>query len=184
MKSIIAFVIFSFFITLNINAQDNTRKTDSVVVIKDFRNLYRYNDFYIAGQPTLEELQWLWSQGVKKIINLRTDNENKEFTESAYNEEINAHKLGFEYHSLPIGGNNDYTPEKLEALASLINNDDKILIHCLSAGRATTFFMAYLIKNKGYTINKAADIGRNLRFSFPLEMLLDGKISMEIINTL
>ena len=182
MKSIIPFAIFSFFITFNINALDNTGKIDSVEVIKDFRNLYRYNDFYIAGQPTLEELQWLWSQGVNKIINLRTENENTEFTESAYNEEINAQKIGFEYHSLSVGGNNDYTPEKLDAFASLINKDDKILIHCLSAGRATTFFMAYLIKNKGYTINRAADIGRNLRFSFPLEMLLNTKISIEIIK--
>ncbi len=182
MKSIIPFAIFSFFITFNINTLDNTGKIDSVEVIKDFRNLYRYNDFYIAGQPTLEELQWLWSQGVNKIINLRTENENTEFTESAYNEEINAQKIGFEYHSLSVGGNNDYTPEKLDAFASLINKDDKILIHCLSAGRATTFFMAYLIKNKGYTINRAADIGRNLRFSFPLEMLLNTKISIEIIK--
>ena len=128
----------------------------------------------------MKSCKWLWSQGVNKIINLRTENENTEFTESAYNEEINAQKIGFEYHSLSVGGNNDYTPEKLDAFASLINKDDKILIHCLSAGRATTFFMAYLIKNKGYTINEAADIGRNLRFSFPLEMLLDAKISMEI----
>ena len=126
MKSIIPFVIFSFFITFNIDAQDNTGKIDSVKVIKDFRNLYRYHDFYIAGQPTLEELQWLRSRGVNKIINLRTENENTEFTESAYNEEINAQKLGFEYHSLPVGGNNDYTPEKLDAFASLINKDDKI----------------------------------------------------------
>jgi protein tyrosine phosphatase (PTP) superfamily phosphohydrolase (DUF442 family) len=181
MKSIIPFVIFSFFIIFNIDARDNTGKIDSVEVIKDFRNLYRYQDFYIAGQPTLEELQWLRSQGVNKIINLRTENENTEFSESAYNEKINAQKLGFEYYSLPVGGNNDYTPGKLDAFASLINKDDKILIHCLSTGRATTFFMAYLIKNKGYTINEAIDIGRNLRFSFPLEMLLDAKVSMEII---
>jgi uncharacterized protein (TIGR01244 family) len=182
MKSIIPIVIFSFFITFNINAQDNTGKIDSVEVIKDFRNLYRYNDYYIAGQPTLEELHWLRSRGVKTIINLRTENENKEFTESAYNEEINAQKLGFEYHSLPVGGNSDYVPTKMDAFASVINEEDKILIHCLSGGRATTFFMAYLIKNKGYTINKAADIGRNLKFSLPLETLLDAKISMEIIK--
>jgi uncharacterized protein (TIGR01244 family) len=180
MKSIILFVIFSLVITSNIEARDNAGITDSVQVIKDFRNLYRYQDFYISGQPTLEELQWLRSQGVSKIINLRTENENTEFSETAYNEKINAQKLGFEYHSLPVDGNNNYTPENLEAFAGLIEKDDKILIHCLSAGRATTFFMAYLIKYKGYTINKAADIGRNLRFSFPLEMLLDGKISMEI----
>jgi protein tyrosine phosphatase (PTP) superfamily phosphohydrolase (DUF442 family) len=180
MKSIISFFIFSFLIIININARDNTGKIDSVEVIKDFRNLFRYQDYYIAGQPTLEELQWLRSQGVNKIINLRTENENTEYSESAYNEKINAEKLGFEYYSLPVGGNNDYTPEKLDAFANLINKSDKILIHYLSAGRATTFFMGYLIKNKGYTINEAIDIGRNLRFSFPLEKLLGTKISMDV----
>ena len=179
MKSIISIVIFSFFIAFNLKAQDNAGKIDSVELIKDYRNLYRYNDFYISGQPTLEELQWLRSCGVNKIINLRTVNENTEYTESAYNEEINAQKMGFEYHSMPVGAN-DYTPVKLDAFARLINKDDKVCIHCLSAGRATTYFMAYLIKYKGYTINKAADIGRNLKFSLPLEMLLDARISMEI----
>jgi protein tyrosine phosphatase (PTP) superfamily phosphohydrolase (DUF442 family) len=182
MKSIMTFFILNFFIVFNIKAQDNIGKTDSVEVIKDFRYLYHCQNSYIGGQPTLEELQWLRSQGVNKIINLRTENENTEYSESAYDEKINAQKLGFEYYSLPVGGNNDYTPEKLDAFLSLINKNDKILIHCLSAGRATTFFMAYLIKNKGYTINEAIDIGRNLRFSFPLEMLLDTRMSMEIIK--
>ena len=65
MKSLISFVIFSFFITFNINARDNTGKIDSVEVIKDFRNLFRFHDFYIAGQPTLEELQMALVSGSK-----------------------------------------------------------------------------------------------------------------------
>ncbi len=182
MKSIMTFSIFSFFIVLNLNSQDNIGKSERVEVIKDFKYLYRYQNYYIGGQPTLEELQWLRSQGVKKIINLRSDNENIEYSESAYNEKINAQKSGFEYYSVPVDANKDYTPEKLGTFLSLINKDEKILIHCLTGVRATTFLMAYLIKDKGYTINEAIEIGRNLRFSLPLEMLLDKKVSMEIIK--
>jgi len=42
--------------------------------------------------------------------------------------------------------------------------------------------MAYLVKNEEYTINEAVEIGKDLRFSFPLENLLDTEISMEIIE--
>jgi protein tyrosine phosphatase (PTP) superfamily phosphohydrolase (DUF442 family) len=182
MKSIIVFIIFTYSLLFNLNGQDNTGKTGGVEVIKDFRYLYRYQNFYIGGQPTLEELQWLKDQRVRKIINLRSENENMEYSETAYNEKTNAQKLGFGYYSVPVEGNKDYTPEKLDAFMSLINEDEIILIHCLTAGRATTFFMAYLIKNKGYTINEAIAVGKSLRFSFPLEMLLDARVSMEIIE--
>ena len=182
MKSIIFFLIINFPLIFNLYAQENTGTSKNVEVIKDFKNLYRYQNYYIGGQPTLEALQWLKSQGVNKIINLRSENENIEYSEYAYNEKINAQRLGFKYYSIPVDGNKDYTPENLDVFISLINKNEIILIHCLTAGRATNFFMAYLIKNKGYTINEAVEIGRNLRFSLPLEMLLDTKVSMEIIE--
>lgn len=180
MKSSIIFFIFSFLVVFNSNAQDNINKTGKVEVIKDFKNLYRYQNFFLSGQPTLEALQWFKSQGVTKIINLRSETENKGYSEYAYNEEINAQELGFEYHALPVDGTKDYTPEKLEVFLSLINKNEKTVIHCASAGRVTHFFMAYLIKNKGYSINEAVEIGKSLKFSLPLEKLLETEISMEI----
>lgn len=182
MKSIIIFVISSFLLLINLDAQDKIENHDTIEVITDFNNLFRYQNIYLGGQPTLEALQWLKYQGVKKIINLRSDSENNEYSEYAYNEETYAQKLGFEYYSVPLDGAKDYSPEKLNDFLSLVIEDEKIFIHCLSGGRATNLFMAYLIKHKGYTISKAIDIGRSLRFSFPLEKLLDVKVSMEIIE--
>lgn len=182
MKSIIFFFIFSFFLLFNLNAQGNVRNSERVEVINEFKFLFRYQNFYISGQPTIEALQWLKSQGVTKIISLRSEKENIEYSEYAYNEKSNAQKLGFEYYSIPVDGSKDYTPEKLEAFLNLINMDEKILIHCLSAVRATNFFMAYLIKAKGYTINEAVNIGRSINFQLPLEKLLGTEISMEIMK--
>jgi protein tyrosine phosphatase (PTP) superfamily phosphohydrolase (DUF442 family) len=178
MKSIILFFIFSFLSALNLIAQDKIENTDNVEVIKDYKNLFRYQNYYISGQPTLEALQWLKSQGVTKVINLRTEKENSDYSEYAYDEKTFTQESGFEYYSIPVDGSKDYTPEKLEAFIKLMNNDEKILIHCLSAVRATNFFMAYLIKYKGYTVNKAVEIGRSLNFQFPLEKLLGTEISM------
>lgn len=184
MKSIIFSFIFCFYFSLvfNLNAQDNIGNSEKVEVIKDFKYLFRFQNFYISGQPTLEALQWLKSQGVIKIISLRSEKENIEYSEYAYDEKTNTQKLGFEYYSIPVDGSKDYSPEKLEVFLSLINNDEKILIHCLSAVRATNFLMAYLIKHKGYTINEAVKIGRSINFLFPLEKLLGTEISMEIIE--
>ena len=182
MRSGIIFFIFSFFLVFNLIAQDYIDETDTVEVIKDFKYLYRYQNSYLGGKPTLEELKWLKSQGVNKIVNLRTEDENNEFTTSAFYEESNAKELGFEYHSIPINVVKDYTPEKLDVFLSLMNKNEKIFIHCRTGGRVTQFFMAYLIKDKEYTINEAVKIGKNLRFSFPLEKLLNTEISMEIIE--
>ena len=182
MKRLLFLLIASFFLVFNLNAQDNIGSTERVEVINDFKNLFRYQNFYIGGQPTLEALQWLKSQGVIKIVNLRSEKENIEYSESAYNEKTYTQKLGFEYYSIPIDVSKDYTPEKLEVLINLINKDEKLLIHCLSGGRATNFFMAYLIKHNGYTINEAVKIGRSISFMFPLEKILATEVSMEILK--
>lgn len=169
----------SFFCSLN---GRDTEKADTVEVIDGFNNLYRFRNFYLAGQPTLEELKWIRSEGVTRIINLRSADENNKFSESAFNEETIAKELGFEYHSLPVNGYKDFTPEKLDTFIHLINRDEKTLIHCAGAGRVTYFFMAYLIEREAYDINQAADIGRDLKFSMPLEKLLDTEIRFEPIE--
>ena len=182
MKSTVFSMIVGFSLIFNIYGQENIGNTKNVEVIRDFKNLYRYQNFYISGQPTLEELQWLKSQGVVKIINLRNEKENFEYSEYAYDEKAYAQKSGFEYYSIPVDASKDYSPEKLEALSSLIKNDQKILIHCHSAVRATNFFMAWLIRNKGYTVNDAVTIGKKMNFQLPLEKLLGTEVSMELMK--
>ncbi len=179
MNSILSFILIGIYIALNADGQKNNLTSSKVEVIKDFKYLYRFENFYIGGQPTLEELQWLKSKGAKKLITFRTDKENHDFSETAFDEKSNAIKLGFEYHCIPVDGTKDYTPEKLNDFTRLLNKDETIYIHCLSAGRATYFFMAYLIRNRGYTINEAVEVGKDLRFSFPLESLLGTTIFME-----
>jgi protein tyrosine phosphatase (PTP) superfamily phosphohydrolase (DUF442 family) len=182
MKSIAIFFIFSYTLIFNLNAQDIPDTGGNVEVIRDFKNLFHYQNFYISGQPTLEALQWLKARGVKKIVNLRTEKENTEYAELAYDEKMYCQKAGFEYYSIPVDGSKDYTPEKLDSFSSLINNDDITLIHCTLAIRATNFFMAYLIKNKGYSVNDAVKAGRSMNFAFPLEKLLGTDVSMDIIK--
>ena len=153
---------------------------DSVIVIEQFSNCFRYQDFYLSGQPSLKMLKWLRQEGVVSIINLRTEEENDDFEEMAFNEAEMARDLGFEYHSVPVDGFEAYTPGNLEKMASLLVPGKKVLIHCAGAGRVTSFFMAYLFKYEGYNIDEAVEVGKQLKFIMPLEELLDVKIHFEV----
>lgn len=156
---------------------------DTVEIIQGFKNIYRYQNFYLGAQPSYEALEWLKSNGVNTIINLRTPRENQDFASSSFNEESVSTKMGFTYNSLPVDGIKDYTPLKLEEMAGYLTGEKPVFIHCASAGRATYFFMAYLVKYRNYGIDEAIEIGKKLTYSFPLENLLDSRITMTVAET-
>ena len=179
MKTVIALLVL-IIATGDLEAQVSAANKDTVKVVNDFKNLYQYQNFYISGQPTYETLQWLLSRRVGVIINLRSEKENTDFTSGAFNEANICREMGFEYYSIPVDGMKDYSPAKLDTLSVLLNKNGQVFLHCASGGRATNFFMAYLVKSKGYTVDEAAEIGRKLSFSLPLEKLLDTKIYLEV----
>lgn len=183
MKSIIITLLCSCFFCMDtMYAQVTPVNRDTVEAIQGFRNLYRYQNFYLSAQPSYEALQWLRSKGISMIINLRSEKENQDFAISSFNEESVATQMGLRYHSIPVDGIIDYTPAKLDEMSSLLMEDKPVLIHCAGAGRVTYFFMAYLIKYCNYEIDEAIEIGKKLTFSFPLENLLDTKITMKVLR--
>jgi protein tyrosine phosphatase (PTP) superfamily phosphohydrolase (DUF442 family) len=179
MRTIFACVVLCFA-SSTLLAQVAPQRADSVEVINDFKNLYHYQDYYISAQPTLELLQWLKSREICVVINLRSERENTEFTAGAFNEVNICREMGLDYYSIPVDGLKDYIPAKLDTLSVLLNRKDIVFLHCASGGRATDFFMAYLVKSKGYSINEAAEIGRKLRFTLPVEKILDIKINLVV----
>ena len=144
-------------------------------------NLFKNDNMFFSGQPNLETFEWLKKQGVDLVINLRTAGENEDFAETAFDEEAMVARLKMKYVSLPIAGYDGYSPESLEKFAEAMNGDyNKVLIHCGSAGRVTYFMMAYLIEYKGYKLADAIAFGEQIKFSFPLEYLLDDKIDWQL----
>lgn len=182
MKAKLSLLLIGFLIMNSVKAENNNVHADTVEIIKDFKNVYKYQNFYICGQPTLEALKWFRDKKVAKVINLRSKNENQKYTDYAYNEKNTVTDLGLEYYSLPVEGKADYTPEKLEEFIGLILKDKPTVIHCASAGRATYFFMAYLIKAKGYSVEKAVEVGKSIKFSMPIDNLLKDNFSEQIIH--
>jgi protein tyrosine phosphatase (PTP) superfamily phosphohydrolase (DUF442 family) len=177
MKTPVLLLCLSLTIGFLASAQ-KVETEQSVEAIKAYKNLFRYQTIYLSGQPTLEQLRYLKAQGVGTIINLRSKEENTNFSEGAFHEPTIAEELGFDYYSIPIAGSKDYNPKTLRKVSELIGTDEKVLIHCASAGRVTHVFMAYLVKYKGYSINDAVQIGKSIKFTFPQEQLLDVDISL------
>jgi uncharacterized protein (TIGR01244 family) len=180
MKSFLILIIISLSTLCYSQCNPISSYSDSVEIFDEWEDLFRFQTYYISAQPELENLEWLKEQGITKVINLRTDKENKEFSKESFNEKRSLKKIGLEYISLPINGSDDYTPEKLDHLIEEINPSEKVLIHCRSGGRATHFLMAYLIKAENMDVNDVVDIGKQIRFSLPFETILGVKVIMEI----
>ena len=154
---------------------------DRVVKVEGIRDLFQTGDFYIGGQPNLETLRWLKAQGVTHIVNLRLENENKEFAAASFNEESMVKELGITYSLIPVGDKDSYSPKTVDRLAQAVKtNSGKTVIHCASAGRATYLWMAYLVRYRAYTLNDAAAIGRQMKFTLPVEDFLGARISLSL----
>jgi len=84
------------------------------------------------------------------------------------------------YLYFPMGGKAGYSSQVVDTLAqSLKEHGGKVLIHCLSAGRVSYLWIAYLVKYQDLTIDEAVDIGKRIKFRFPLEDLLGYPVTMQ-----
>ncbi|WP_297098490.1 sulfur transferase domain-containing protein [uncultured Draconibacterium sp.] len=157
------------------------KEVPEVEELNNAPNLFKSDNMFFSGQPNLETFEWLKDQGVDLVINLRTEGENEDFAEEAFNEEEMVAKLKMKYVSLPVSGYDGYTPENLEKFAEVMNGKyKKVLIHCGSAGRVTNFMMAYMVEYKGYKLADAIAFGEQIKFSFPLENLLKEEIDWQL----
>lgn len=156
---------------------------DTVFKVEGKRDMFRSTHFYFGGQPNLEAMRWLKSEGVTVIINLRSEKENKEFAENSFNEENLAKELGMTYVWIPIGEKASYRPQTVDTLALVLKaNTGKAFIHCLSGGRVSYLWAAYLVRHRGYSLNDAVNYAKRIKYPTYLEDFLGEKISMTILK--
>jgi uncharacterized protein (TIGR01244 family) len=122
-------------------------------------NFTRVNDqFCTGGQPKLEALEKLKSEGVKSIINLRTPGEHR-----AAEEEAKAKELGLKYFNIPVV----YRDPKEEQVTEFLKITDDpanrpIFIHCTAAIRVGAFWMIRRVLRDGWTLEAAEDEARKI----------------------
>ena len=113
------------------------------------------DDLYISGQPTERGLQELKAAGVTTVVNLRTP---EEMQRIKFDEPALAASLGMKYIAIPMRGNAQfpYSPEAVTRFADALRSaNGKVLLHCTVAWRASHLWAAYLIKERGVSVDSA-----------------------------
>lgn len=130
---------------------------------------------YIAGQPTEAALEALATDGVTTVINLRTHAEMSDPERVAFDEAEKVNALGMEYVQIEQGPEGTLTPVALDAFAAaMAQAEGKVLVHCASGVRASQMWAAYLVREKGLTMEAAVAEAEtmNLRSEAPVRSLL------------
>ncbi len=85
-----------------------------------------------AGAIGASDIPLIKKDGVRHVIDLRTDSETPDFDEA-----VAVHAAGMTYDNLPIRGAQDLTPTNVERFDRLIatSSDEPTLIHCASSNR-------------------------------------------------
>ena len=107
-----------------------------------------------AGQPSKAQFEAL--AGTNSIVvNCRTQTE---VDRLAYDQVGLLDAAGVDYHHIPMGGAEGYSPEDVDRFAELMRtHDGPILLHCGSGGRVRMLYAAYLIRYQNFTPDQAMD---------------------------
>ncbi len=112
-------------------------------------------DVFLAGQPTERGLRELHDQGVTTVVNLRTPEEMKRVN---FDEPALVALLGMKYVYLPVRGDSNfpYSPKTVAAFSQALKEaKGKVLLHCTIAWRASHLWAAYLISERGISVDSA-----------------------------
>ncbi len=130
---------------------------------------------YIAGQPTEAALEAMDAEGVSTVINLRTADEMSNLETVSFDEAAKVSALGMDYVLIEQGAEETLTPAALDAFAAaMADADGKVLVHCGSGVRASHMWAAYLVREKGLSMEEALAQAEamNLRSEAPVRSLL------------
>lgn len=148
--------------------------------------LAQTGNVYIAGQPSLEDLMWAQRDEVEIVINLRTAREMSDRDIVPFDERSIVESLGMKYFHIPLGGEDTpYLPSEVDRFHSIVsvNADQKILLHCTVAWRASHMWAAWLSKYRGVPIDEAISHAQEVNFGpLPVEELLGRELEFSFVQ--
>jgi len=130
----------------------NVQQLDQI----DVANLQVQNPTQLsAGQPTREQLQKLAKLGVKHVINLRPE------AEQRWSEQQYVESLGMQYYSIAVAGKQGVTMQKARELAKLMTRleNESVLVHCASSNRVGAL-IALSAYDNGLSVEAAISKGK------------------------
>jgi len=116
------------------------------------RNFLRIDpNFCTGGQPNMQQLEKLKTEGITTIINLRTADEF-----NVAQEEAKAKELGLKYFNIPVvytAPKEEQATEFLKLMADTKNRP--VFIHCTAAIRVGAFWLIKRVLQDGWTFENA-----------------------------
>ena len=137
------------------------------------------DDLFIGGQPTEAGLREAQKRGVTTVVNLRTP---PEVAALPFNEPALVKSLGMTYIYLPVGHDTIY-PYSLATVksfgAALADAKGKVLLHCTVAWRASHLWAAYLVTERGVSVDSAVAIGQSINLGNRASSMMSGRLPVE-----
>ncbi len=113
---------------------------------------------YLASQPTAADFHKLRDEGVRTVINLRPESEDKGFDEPALMSE-----LGLRYVSIPFASPDQLTDTVFTRARDMLGRAEKpILIHCHTANRVGAIWLARRVLDDGLSYAAALAEAREI----------------------
>ncbi len=133
-------------------AQEAAVVSEPTVTLSDVE-LYRSGSMLLAGQVTPDQLRRLRAEGVRAVINCRTQGE---MDGLPFDEPGLIAELGMAYVHLPLGGDDGFSPDDVDRFAlALHEHGEHVLVHCAGGGRVMVLYTAYLVRHGGLTVDQA-----------------------------
>ena len=113
--------------------------------------LHTLEGVFLASQPKPEDFEQAKNGGVRTVINLRHDQEIKEFDEQQV-----VTDLGLNYIALPWNGPDELTDSVFNQARELLNTAERpILLHCGSANRVGAVWLPWRALDGGLSYDEA-----------------------------
>jgi uncharacterized protein (TIGR01244 family) len=130
----------------------------------DITRLHTFGGIFVASQPTPEDFAQSKMGGVRTVINLRHEAENKDFNEREVIE-----GLELNYVSLPWNGPEELNDGIFDELRNLLNTAERpILLHCSSANRVGALWLPWRVLDGGIDLDAALAEAKTVGLKSPV----------------
>ena len=111
------------------------------------KNIHRYGNIYLAGQPQPDDFRIAHEMGIKSILSIR------EQSELDWDEKKVVEDLGMNYFHIPFRGPKKLTDDVFAKTRKLFTDKAKqpIMVHCGSANRVGAVWLAHRVLDDGIT---------------------------------
>ena len=127
------------------------------------QRLHTWNGYFLASQPSADDLAQAKAGGIKTVVNLRKPTEPIGYDEAAV-----AQQLGLAYVTLPFSHKDELTDAGFDRARELLNGIERpALVHCASANRVGALWLAWRALDGGVALDVATAEAKTIGLKTP-----------------